>query len=66
MTGWFNRERGLVDRGVQEYPDALVYALDGSADRSLQYLWSVNDEILLVLDQNMRPRGPVMVRGVSC
>ena len=43
-------------RGVQEYPDALVYALDTSADPSLQYLWRVNDEILLVLDQNMRPR----------
>jgi hypothetical protein len=42
--------------GVQEYPDALVYALDSSADRSLQYLWRVTDEILLVLDQNMRPR----------
>ena len=43
-------------RGVQEYPDALVYALDTNADPSLQYLWRVNDEILLVLDQDLRPR----------
>ncbi len=43
-------------RGVQQYPDALVYVLDSNADPSLQYLWRVNDEILLVLDQSMRPR----------
>ena len=43
-------------RGAQDYPDALVYALDKSAEPSLQYLWRVNDEVLLVLDQNMRPR----------
>jgi hypothetical protein len=43
-------------RGVQEYPDGLVYALDSGADPSLQRFWRVNDEILLVLDQNLRPR----------
>jgi hypothetical protein len=43
-------------RGLQEYPDGLVYQLDSSADPTLQYLWRVNDEILLVLDQNLRPK----------
>lgn len=43
-------------RGAQDYPGATVYALDRPADRSLQYLWRVNDEVLLVLDQSMRPR----------
>jgi hypothetical protein len=43
-------------RGVQDYPGATVYALDRPADPSLQYFWRVNDEVLLVLDQSMRPR----------
>jgi hypothetical protein len=46
----------IVRRGLQEYPDGLVYALDSSADPSLRYLWRVNDEIVLVLDQNLRPQ----------
>ena len=50
-------------RGVQEYPDGLVYALDINADPSLQYLWRVNDEILLVLDPNMRPRAGTAAWG---
>jgi hypothetical protein len=43
-------------RGVEEYPGAIVYALDSSADPSLQYWWRVNDEILLELDPTMRPK----------
>jgi hypothetical protein len=43
-------------RGLQEYPDGLVYELVSSADASLQYLWRVNDEIVLVLDQKLRPK----------
>jgi hypothetical protein len=42
--------------GVQGYPDGLVYALDLNADPSLRNLWRVNDEIMLVLDANLRPR----------
>jgi hypothetical protein len=41
---------------VQEYPNGLVYALDSHADPSLQYLWRVNNEIVLVLDPNLRPK----------
>jgi hypothetical protein len=43
-------------RGVQGYPDAFVYVLDTNADPSLRYLWRVNEEVVLVLDQSMRPR----------
>ena len=43
-------------RGVRNYPDALVYALEEPADPSLRYLWRVNDEILLVLDESMKPK----------
>ena len=43
-------------RGLQGYPDGMVYQLDSSADPTLQYLWRVNDEIILVLDQNLRPK----------
>jgi hypothetical protein len=42
-------------RGLQEYPNGLVYELDSNADPSLQYLWRVSDEVVLVLDQNLRP-----------
>jgi hypothetical protein len=45
-----------IRRGLQDYPDGLVYQLDSSADPSLQYLWRVNNEIVLVLDQELRPR----------
>jgi hypothetical protein len=45
-----------VRRGLQEYPDGLVYALDAGAEPSLQYLWRVNDDVILVLDQNLRPQ----------
>jgi hypothetical protein len=48
--GWSTR------RGLQEYPDGLVYVLDSRADPSLQYLWRVSDEIVLVLDPNLRPK----------
>jgi hypothetical protein len=42
--------------GVQGYPDATVYSLDSAADPTLQYLWRVNDEVMLVLGPDMRPK----------
>jgi hypothetical protein len=42
-------------RGLQEYPDGLVYELDSNADPSLKYLWRLSDDVVLVLDQNLRP-----------
>jgi hypothetical protein len=50
-------------RGVQAYPDASVYVLDNNADPSLQYFWRINDEILLLLDANMRPRAGTAAWG---
>ena len=44
------------DRAVPGYPDALVYVLDDRADPSLRRLWRVTDDILLVLDEERRPR----------
>jgi hypothetical protein len=45
-----------VLHGVQDYPEAVVYALDAGTDAELRYFWRVNEDILLVLDQNMRPK----------
>jgi len=45
-----------VRQGVTDYPQALVYALDANADPTLRYLWHVNDEVVLVLNAEMRPR----------
>lgn len=44
-----------IRRGVRDYPDGLVYVLDSRADPSLRNFWRVNDEIVLVLDQDLRP-----------
>jgi hypothetical protein len=43
-------------KGVEGYLEAAVYALDSDAGLGLQYFWRVNDDILLVLDERMRPR----------
>jgi hypothetical protein len=45
-----------IRRGVQDYPDALVYELDANAALDLRYFWRVNDDILLPLDQGMTPK----------
>lgn len=43
-------------RGAQDYPEAVVYALDANTDSERRYYWRVNQDILLALDQNMRPK----------
>jgi NlpE N-terminal domain len=45
-----------ISRGAQDYPEAVVYALDANTDPELRYYWRVNEDILLVLDQRMRPK----------
>jgi len=45
-----------IRRGVEGYPEALVYALDQHADEDLRYFWRVNDNILLLLDRRMSPK----------
>lgn len=50
------RGRWVRQRGVAEYPESPVYALDASADPELRYFWRVNEDILLILDQGLRPK----------
>jgi NlpE-like protein len=45
-----------IRRGVEGYPEALVYALDQHADEDLRYFWRINDNILLLLDRRMSPK----------
>jgi NlpE N-terminal domain len=45
-----------IRRGVEGYPEGLVYALDQHADEDLRYFWRVNDNILLLLDRRMSPK----------
>lgn len=40
-------------RGIKEYPNAIVYALDDNAPRDTRLYWRVDENILLPLDQNM-------------
>jgi hypothetical protein len=42
-------------RGLPQYPNGLVYELDSNADPTLQHLWRVSDDVILVLDQQLRP-----------
>jgi hypothetical protein len=54
---WLVQQGTWTDRrGVQGYPDAFVYVLDAYADPTLRYLLRVTEEVVLVLDQSMRPR----------
>lgn len=43
-------------RGLGEHPLALRYELDARADPSLRRLWRVGEDVLLVLDEDLRPR----------
>jgi hypothetical protein len=45
-----------IRRGVENYPDAVVYELDANAALDLRYYWRVNDDILLLLDRSMHPK----------
>jgi hypothetical protein len=45
-----------IKHGVEGYPEATVYALDSDAGVGLRNFWQVNESILLLLDEAMRPR----------
>jgi hypothetical protein len=45
-----------IHQGVEEYPEALVYALDSDSGVGLRYFWRVNDNILWLLDERKSPR----------
>jgi hypothetical protein len=44
-----------VRKGVKDFPEAVVYELDASAPDDLQRHWRVSEDVLLPLDQSMRP-----------
>jgi hypothetical protein len=48
--------RWTVGRGVEGYPNAVVYRLDQNADRRVRQLWRVNDDIAWLLDADLRPK----------
>jgi hypothetical protein len=44
-----------IRKGVKEFPEAVVYELDAGAPDDLQRHWRVSKDVLLPLDQSMRP-----------
>jgi hypothetical protein len=44
-----------IRQGVKDFPEAVVYELDASAPDDLQRHWRVSEDVLLPLDQSMRP-----------
>ena len=45
-----------IERGVKDYPSAVVYRLDANAAAGLRSFWRVSDDILLPLDEHARPK----------
>ena len=45
-----------IRRGAEEYPEAVVYELDRKAPDDLRRYWRLTQDILLPLDQTMRPK----------
>ncbi len=45
-----------IRNGVKGYPEAVVYELDSNTSLDFRYYWSVNENILLILDQDMNPK----------
>jgi hypothetical protein len=43
-------------RGLHERPLALRYELDARADPSRRSMWRVSEDVMLVLDDELRPR----------
>ena len=48
--------RWTMQRGVKNYPDAIVYKLDSNAPANFQLFWRVNDNVLLPLDRDLNPK----------
>ena len=44
-----------IRKGVKDFPEAVVYELDAGAPDDLQRHWRVSEEVLLPLDQSLRP-----------
>jgi hypothetical protein len=43
-------------RGTKLHPEAVVYRLDGSVPKEFQSYWLIGDDILFLLDENLKPR----------
>jgi hypothetical protein len=43
-------------RGTADYPKAVVYELDARAPDDLHRFWRVSEDVLLPLDESMRPK----------
>jgi hypothetical protein len=45
-----------IQHGVKGYPEADVIALDKNYVEELRYFWRVNDDVLLLLDNALKPK----------
>ncbi len=45
-----------VDGEVEGYPDAVVYELASSAPGEFESFWAINDDLLMILDEDGKPR----------
>ena len=45
-----------VDGEVEGYPDAVVYELVSSTPGEFESFWAINDDLLLILDEDGKPR----------
>ena len=43
-------------RGVEGYPNALTYEVEATPEPDLKRFWRVNDDILIPLDEQARPK----------
>ena len=45
-----------IANGTALDPQAVVYQLDGNAPEEFRSFWAIEDDILFILDQDMKPR----------
>jgi hypothetical protein len=45
-----------IRQGVHDFPEAVVYELDAGAPDDLRRHWRVSEDVLLPLDQSLRPQ----------
>ncbi|MFS8131484.1 MAG: hypothetical protein ACMG57_05940 [Candidatus Dojkabacteria bacterium] len=45
-----------IQKGIKDYPEAVVYKLDSNTEADFQNYWRLNEDIILPLDQNLNPK----------
>lgn len=45
-----------IRKGVEDFPEAVVYQLDAKGPDDLQRFWRASADILLPLDESLRPK----------